>query len=31
MTATVMQCSEESRKLFVSLELSKKTWIVSFP
>lgn len=30
MTTTAMQCSEESRKLFVSLELNKKTWIVSF-
>src|SRR5437867_2243119 len=30
MTATVKQCSEESAVLFFSLELSKKTWIVSF-
>src|SRR5438093_4696787 len=30
MTATVNQCSEESAVLFFSVELSKKTWIVSF-
>lgn len=30
MTAIVKQCSEESAVLFVRLELSQQTWIVSF-